>query len=480
MDRVNNFIDNQFLPPQGGQFLVSLNPATAEQIAEIADSDARDIELAVQAAKKAYPLWSAKTSAERSQYLYRIADLIEKRALEFAELESRDQGKPVKLANEMDIARVILNFRFFAGAILHTENESTVHDNRTFNYVARKSIGVAGLISPWNLPLYLLTWKIAPAIVSGNTVVCKPSEFTSLTASLFAEVIAQVLPAGVVNIVFGTGAKAGEALVKHPDVPLISFTGGTETGKRILRDSAESIKKVSLELGGKNPNIIFADCDFEAAIANSIRAGFLNQGEICLCGSRIYVEDSLYDRFVQRYVQETQKLIVGDPGLPETFMGPLVSASHYQKVLSYLEVAKAEGGQILCGGQRPQLPEKFSKGYFLNPTVIAGLSESSKCIQDEIFGPVVTISRFSGVDDAITKANGVRYGLSASVWTANLSQAHRLAAELKVGTVWINSWLVRDLRLPFGGMKASGLGREGGRHSLEFFTEPTTVCVRYS
>jgi aminomuconate-semialdehyde/2-hydroxymuconate-6-semialdehyde dehydrogenase len=473
--KVLNFINGKWTEPRSGKWLQSINPSTGEAFSEIPDSNEADVNAAVAAAKSAFVAWSQTLAEERAKYLYKIADLVEERINEFAHLESLDQGKPVSLAEKMDINRVILNFRFFAGAILHHQNESTEMASDSFNYVLRKPVGVAGLISPWNLPLYLLSWKIAPAIACGNTVICKPSEFTSMTAALLCEVLQEVnLPAGVVNMVFGTGPSAGAALVKHPDVPLISFTGGTETGKKIATDAAAFSKKLSLELGGKNPNIIFADCDFDQMLQMTLRSSFLNQGEICLCGSRIYVEESIFDKFLEKFVSETKKLRVGDPAATDTFMGPVVSDGHFNKVMGYIDLAKKEGGKILCGGERIG-----QKGFFIQPTVIVGLSESSKCVQEEIFGPVVTVAPFKNYQDAIQKANGVKYGLSASVWTKNLTTAHAAARDLQVGTVWINTWLNRDLRVPFGGVKASGIGREGGNHSIEFFTEATTVNVRF-
>lgn len=479
MKKVLNFINGQWSEPRSQKWMDNFNPATAQVFSQLPDSNAADVDLAVSAAEKAFATWSKTTAQYRSQILYKIADLIEARIEEFAQLESQDQGKPVSLARKLDIPRASLNFRFFAGAILHAENESSDMSQDSFNYVLKKPIGVAGLISPWNLPLYLLTWKIAPAIAVGNTCVAKPSEFTSMTAVLLAEVCQQAgLPAGVVNFVFGTGPSAGEALVKHPRVPLISFTGGSETGRRIYREGAEQYKKISLELGGKNPNIIFADANFDEAIAGTIRSSFLNQGEICLCGSRIYVQKEIYERFLQAFVAETKKLKVGIPSEEDTFMGPVVSAAHYEKVKSYIEIAKKEGGTIHTGEESLSLKAPYDKGFFIRPTIITGLSENSRCNQEEIFGPVVTVSPFSTLEEVTEKANATKYGLSATVWTQNLTHAHALARDLQVGTVWINSWLARDLKTPFGGMKASGVGREGGKHSIEFFTESTSINVR--
>lgn len=478
--RVRHFIGGAKVDSQSGAWIENKNPATGQTLSFLARGEKADIHKAVENAKAAFPSWALRSAEERSKLLTKIADLVESREQEFAELESRDQGKPVALARRMDIRRVVQNFRFFAGAILHHVNESTQTDEKTLNFVVRRPHGVCGLISPWNLPLYLLSWKIAPALAAGNTVVCKPSEFTSMTADLLADVCQEAgLPPGVLNIVYGLGPEAGEALVRHPDVPVISFTGGTATGRHIIEASAEHFKKLSLELGGKNPNVIFADCDFEAAVAGTLRSSFLNQGEICLCGSRIYVEESLFDRFMERFTSEARALRVGDPVDPATFMGPLVSRAHLDKVLSYIEHARAEGGKIWCGGEAPAVPLEMREGYWLSPTIISGLPEDSRCIQEEIFGPVVTVSTFKTTEEVIGYANAVKYGLSASVWTSNVNTAMQVSSSLHAATVWVNSWLERDLRVPFGGQKASGLGREGGRHSLEFYTEATNVCVRY-
>jgi len=476
--KVLNHIGGEWVAPQRGGFIDNFNPATGQVFSHLPDSDASDIDKAVEVAALAFKTWSKTSVDERSKKLFKIADLIEANIDDFAKLESQDQGKPWFLAKQMDMNRVINSFRFFASAILQTENECNVMDAESMNYVLRKPVGVAGLIAPWNLPLYLLTWKIAPALAYGNTVVCKPSEFTSMTAAKFCELLPEAgIPAGVVNMVFGTGAKAGDALVKHPKVPLISFTGGSETGKKVIQASAENFKKLSLELGGKNPNIIFADCDYKKMLKTTLRSSFLNQGEICLCGSRIYVEESIYEKFLEDFVAEIRELKVGDPSQKNTFMGPLVSAQHLKKVQSMIQIAKDEGGRILIGGGTPVLPTEFSQGYFLEPTVIVGLAENSTCVQKEIFGPVVTVAPFKTLDEVIEKANGVSYGLSASVWTSNLNTAQSLAKNLDVGTVWVNSWMKRDLRVPFGGMKASGLGREGGRHSMDFYTEMVNVCL---
>lgn len=480
MKPILNFIDGQFRPPCSGRYLPNVNPATGQVIAEIAESGAEDVDTAVAAASRAFESWRRTPAEERSRLLIRVADLIEENFDELARLESEDNGKPIALARRMDVPRAILNFRFFATAILHTETACHVTDDRALNYTLRKPLGVAGLISPWNLPLYLLTWKIAPAIAAGNTCVAKPSELTPLTADRLAALIAEAgIPPGVVNIVHGPGASAGRALTAHPKVPLISFTGGTKTGADVMANAGPLFKKVSLELGGKNPNIVFADADLDQAVPTSIQSSFSNQGEICLCGSRLFVEKPIYDEFLDRFLEGTKKLRIGDPQDAATDVGALVSEPHLRKVEGYVELAREEGGAILVGGKRPaNLPERVRGGYFLEPTVITGLDCSRRVMQEEIFGPVVTVTPFDSPEDAIAYANGTRYGLSASVWTRDLQKAHRVAAALDSGTVWINTWLLRDLRVPFGGMKESGLGREGGFESLDFFTEAKNVCVK--
>lgn len=477
---IKNFIGGEFCSAKTNQTIDNYEPSTGRIYSTIPRSDAADVEKAVQAAKKAFPHWSNLSTEERSSYLNKIADGIEKRLHHLAQAESRDQGKPVWLAEAMDIPRAAHNFRFFAGQILYQKDEAHEIQGKAYNFTLRKPIGVAGLISPWNLPLYLLTWKIAPAIAFGNTVVCKPSEMTPMTAFLLCEIFQEVgLPPGVVNILFGYGAEAGEPLVKHPEVPLISFTGGTTTGKRLSATAAPMIKKLSLELGGKNANIIFADCNLDEAIEVSLRSSFLNQGEICLCGSRLFVEQSIYDAFVERFVNKVKALKVGDPRQSEHFIGALVSKEHLAKVQSYVTLAQQEGGTIETGLEPLSLDEEHKNGYFMRPTVITGLKSHCRVMQEEIFGPVVTIAPFSSEDEVLAMANSVEYGLAASLWTKDIQRVHRLARQLEVGTLWVNTWMMRDLRVPFGGMKMSGVGREGGVHSLEFFTEATNVCVKY-
>ena len=481
MKTIDNFIDGRFVPPVSGQYLDDINPATGKVLARIADSDAADVDAAAHAARRAFDQhWKDVTAEDRSRVLMRIADLIEKHADELAAMESQDNGKPIALAARMDIPRAVLNFRFFATAILHTSGAIHRTDNRALNYTLRKPVGVAGLISPWNLPLYLLSWKIAPALASGNCCVAKPSELTPLTAHRLAELTVEAgLPAGVMNIVQGLGSKAGEAITSHPGIPAISFTGGTVTGAAVMRAAGPLFKKVSLELGGKNPNIVFDDADLDEAIPMSIQSSFANQGEICLCGSRLFVGRKIHDAFIEEFVARTKQLKVGDPSSPDTDVGALISKEHLQKVTGHIEAARDEKATVLTGGTIPgNLPAHLRGGFFMNPTVITGAESSCRIMQEEVFGPVVTITPFDSDEEAIALANGTRYGLSSSIWTRDLQRAHRVAAAIDTGTVWVNSWLLRDLRVPFGGMKESGLGREGGFESLNLFTEEKTVCIK--
>eukprot|EP01122_Echinamoeba_exundans_P007749 TRINITY_DN2453_c0_g1_i3.p1 TRINITY_DN2453_c0_g1~~TRINITY_DN2453_c0_g1_i3.p1 ORF type:complete len:495 (+),score=95.46 TRINITY_DN2453_c0_g1_i3:24-1487(+) len=479
--KVTNFIDGKYVEPVGGSWLDNFDPTTGRVYSHVADSDEKDVQLAYEAAARAFPIWSKTPREQRAKILYKIADPIEARIDEFAAAESRDNGKPVALAKNMDINRVVANFRFFAGAILHHEDMSTQMDGVAVNYTVSQPVGVAGLISPWNLPLYLLSWKIAPAIACGNTCVCKPSEMTSVTAWMLGQVLNDAgLPAGVVNLVNGLGPKCGNAIVSHPSIPLISFTGGTATAKHIIIASAPYYKKMSLELGGKNPNIIFDDANLDTCVDVTVRSSFLNQGEICLCGSRLLVQEGIYPEFLKRFVAKTKALVVGDPKDPKTNMGALISKEHLAKVTSYVEMAKRDGGKIETGGGRPAgLPAEFEGGYFLEPTIITGLDHSSCVVTEEIFGPVVTITTFKTEEEAIELANSVKYGLSCTIWTENSGRVHRVGLGVHAGTVWVNTWLMRDLRVPFGGVKQSGIGREGGKHSIEFYTEQKTICVRY-
>jgi aminomuconate-semialdehyde/2-hydroxymuconate-6-semialdehyde dehydrogenase len=478
---ISNFIGNNFHEPASGKFLDNVDPSTGKVYSRVADSDGRDVDRAVEAAQAAFPGWSQMPVAERSRLMLAIAQRIEDSLDRLAEAECVDNGKPLKLARTVDIPRAAANFRFFATAIVHFHSEAYRTDQLALNYTLRQPRGVAGIISPWNLPLYLLTWKIAPALATGNTVVAKPSELTPMTAHLFAELCQQAgLPPGVLNLVHGQGSKAGAALVVHPQVRTISFTGGTVTGAEIARHAAPLFKKITLELGGKNPNIVFADADMPEAIKTSLRSSFENQGEICLCGSRVFVEESAYGNFVERFVEAARKLKVGDPMEPGTDLGAVVSRAHFDKIMSYIHLARSEGGKILTGGEPASIQGRCANGYFVQPTVITDLPARCRVNQEEIFGPVVTITPFKSEDDLISDANGVPYGLSASLWTRDLNRAHRVADRLESGTVWINCWLLRDLRTPFGGMKQSGVGREGGEESLRFFTEPKTVCLKLS
>jgi aminomuconate-semialdehyde/2-hydroxymuconate-6-semialdehyde dehydrogenase len=479
MEKIANYINGQWVAPVSGKYLDNINPATGEVYSLIPDSDAPDVQLAVDAARAAFPSWSTLLAEKRHAILARIADLIDRDADALAMAECIDQGKPVKLAKNMDIYRAAANIRFYATAAMHVASEAHATGTEAINYTLRTPIGVAGCISPWNLPLYLFTWKIAPALAVGCTVVSKPSELTPMTAYLFTRLCREAgLPDGVLNVVQGLGPKVGQAIVDHPDIQAISFTGGTVTGKKIMASAGPMLKKLSLELGGKNPNIIFADADFENAVSTSINSSFTNQGEICLCGSRIFVERPLFDRFVASFVEKTKALIVGDPLDEKTRIGALVSEGHMNKVLSYIDLAKKEGGTILTGGKRITVPGRCAKGYFVEPTVVVGLPQDCRTNQEEIFGPVVTIMPFDTEDEVITLANATTYGLSATVWTTHLTRAHRVAASLKSGIIWINCWLYRDLRTPFGGMKQSGVGREGGWEAMRFFTEAKNVCVR--
>lgn len=478
MQRLANFIDGAFSAPATDRWIDVFEPATGEVYAQAPASGAQDIECAVRSAERAFPEWSSLPASERSRHMLRLADLIERDLERLARAESVDTGKPVALARRVDIPRAAANLRFFATAILHDESAAHHTDARTLNYTLRKPRGVAGLISPWNLPLYLLTWKIAPAIATGNTCVAKPSEVTPMTAHLLADLIAESgLPAGVVNIVHGAGDDAGGVLVEHPRVPTVSFTGSTRVGRWIGARAGDMLKRVSLELGGKNPNIVFADADLDRAVPNAAAAAFTNQGQICLCGSRLLVERSLHDAFVERLVERARRLEPGDPNEDDTKFGALTSEPHLEKVEAAVHAARELGGRVLCGGERAKLTGRCARGFFYTPTVITGLDPDCAVQQEEIFGPVVTVTPFDGEDHAIEIANGTPYGLASMVWTRDLDRAHLMSARLETGIVWVNCWMLRDLRTPFGGAKQSGVGREGGNDALRFFTEPTNVCI---
>ncbi|PVV00145.1 hypothetical protein BB559_000084 [Furculomyces boomerangus] len=502
--KIANFIGGKWYEPLSQRYIDNVNPSTGAVFTQIPDSNKQDVDLAASAANAAFPIWSSFTPATRAKYIHKLAELIEANLENMAQFETMDQGKTLQMSRSIDIARSAANFTHFANYVAGNSNEScgtTVYPKaytaadgsqlfgEALNYVKRTPIGVAGLISPWNLPLYLLTWKIAP---SGNTCVCKPSEFTSVTAMMLTKLIKQSgIPDGVVNMVFGLGAEAGSSIVSHPDIPIISFTGGTITGKRIASAAAPMFKNLSLELGGKNPAIIFADTNMDECIKTTVRSAFLNQGEICLCTSRIYVEKSIYSEFVTKYKEQIRKqVIVGDPTNPKSFYGPLVSKPHFEKVRSYVQFAVDEGldvefcvdrsvsTEILDIAKDGALTIKgFENGFFMAPTVITGCKQDSKIVQEEIFGPVVTIIPFENEKEAITLANDIQYGLASTVWSTDQSKLRRVAGQIVSGMVWCNCWMVRDLSMPFGGFKASGVGTEGGQYSINFFTKKQTITL---
>ena len=479
MKQLRNYIGGKFSNSENYDWIKSYNPANGLEICEIERSNSKDVDNAIRAAKEALPEWSSKTFKERSNWLIKIANGLESRIEEIANLESMDTGKPITIAKEVDAKRSVLNFKFFAGIISEIENQVFEMEDAT-NIVVRKPVGVGALITPWNLPLYLLSWKVAPAIGMGNTVVCKPSELTPLTADLLMRVIDDInLPPGVVNLIHGDGEIAGSSLVSHDSTDLVSFTGGTLTGEKVANSSSKSFKKISLELGGKNSSIVFSDCDLESTLDVVVRAGFLNQGQICLCGSRILIEDSIYENFRNRLIEKVEGLVIGDPSDKNTEIGALISKEHKAKVLSYVDLAVEEGGNILTG-LKDETPIGFEGGNWMKPTIIEGLSVNSRCSTEEIFGPIVTIHPFSSEEEVISIANNTDYGLAGSIWSADIEKAKRVAKSIDSGMMWINTWLHRDLRVPFGGVKKSGVGREGGRWSLDFFSEPMNICIKHN
>lgn len=479
MHTIVNYIDGSYTPPLSGRYLDNYQPGKGEVYGTIANSSEADVQMAYEAAKKAFPIWSETPLDERSRILVRIADLIDQNLDRLAAAESIDNGKPLSLARAVDIPRASANFRFFGHAITQFSSES--HESvglETMNFTLRQPIGVVGCISPWNLPLYLFTWKVAPAIAAGNTVVAKPSEITPMTAYLLGELLTEAgLPKGVLNIVHGAGPTAGQAIVAHPDIKAISFTGGTKTGEHLARTAAPMFKKLSLELGGKNPNIIFADCNYEAMLKVTVRSSFANQGQICLCGSRIFVEKSIFEKFKVDFINEVKILKVGNP-LDDVDLGAVVSETHRNKIEGYIELAEKEGGKVLYGGHRVVV-EDCENGYYLAPTIIEVFDARCRVNQEEIFGPVVTLMPFETEAEVLEMANGTPYGLSVTIWTSNLDRTLRMSKRIEAGIVWVNTWLNRDLRTPFGGTKASGIGREGGFEALRFFTETKNVCIKY-
>jgi aminomuconate-semialdehyde/2-hydroxymuconate-6-semialdehyde dehydrogenase len=476
---LENYIDGNLIGPLSGKFIDNVNPATGEVFSQVPDSSEKDVALAVKAAQRTFPSWSVTPVEERFTILNRIAALIDENLEALSQAETLDNGKPLWLSRRVDIPRASANFRFFATGIMHFAAESHTMEDKAINYTIRQPVGVVACISPWNLPLYLFTWKIAPAIAAGNCVVAKPSEVTPVTAFLLARICkAAGLPAGVLNIIHGKGDTTGEAMIQHPAVKAISFTGSTRAGARIASVAAPQFKKLSLELGGKNPNIIFADCDWEKMMKTTVQSSFSNQGQICLCGSRILVEASIYEQFKLQFVAEVKKLTVGDPLAEKSRQGAVVSKMHFDKVMQSIATAKKEGGVILTGGETVQLQGRCSNGFFIQPTVIEGLGPSCQTNMEEIFGPVVTLQPFRDEAHALELANACSYGLSATIWTQDISKANRVAAKVEAGIIWINCWLLRDLRTPFGGIKNSGVGREGGWDALRFFTEAKNVCVQ--
>lgn len=478
--QLTNFIGGEWVLPLSKSFLDNINPATGLVYGSIPNSNHDDVQKAVDAAESAFKIWSVTPAEERFKILNRIAELIDEHHDLMAIAETNDNGKPLWLSKEVDIPRASSNFRFFATAAMQFSSESYSSENNSFNYTLRQPIGVVGCISPWNLPIYLFTWKIAPALAAGNCVIAKPSEVTPVTAFLLGKICKEAgLPDGVLNIIHGDGPTCGEAIVKHPKIKAISFTGSTRAGASIASIAAPMFKKLSLELGGKNPNIIFADCDWEKMLFNTIRSSFGNQGQICLCGSRILIEASVYDKFKESFVAWAKKLKVGDPLLDTSKQGAIVSKVHFEKIMNCIETAKQEGGKILCGGNAVKVEGRCENGYFIEPTIIENLGPNCKTNQEEIFGPVVTLQPFNSIEEALKLANATHYGLACTIWTQDISKANFVASKIESGIVWINCWLQRDLRTPFGGVKNSGVGREGGWEVMKFFTEAKNVCTQY-
>lgn len=476
--QIANYIGGQLIAPIKGLYIENINPATGKVYSQTPDSSEADVELAVEAASKALSAWSTTTAEQRFKILNKIAELIDENLDELALAETNDNGKPLWLSKKVDIPRASSNFRFFATGLMHFSTESHHMEDKAINYTLRQPVGIVGCISPWNLPLYLFTWKIAPALAAGNCVIAKPSEVTPMTGYLLSLICKEAgLPDGVLNIVHGNGPNCGSAIVKHPLIKAISFTGSTRAGKEIAAVAAPMFKKISLELGGKNPNIIFPDCDWEKMMRTTLQSSFANQGQICLCGSRILIHESIYDKFKEEFVAKVKKMTNGDPLEDTTKQGAVVSKMHFEKVMACIALAKEEGGKILTGGEAVTIDGRCAEGFFISPTVIEGLGANCRTNMEEIFGPVVTLQSFSTEEEALALSNTSEYGLSATIWTQDVTRANRLAAKVNSGIIWVNCWLLRDLRTPFGGFKNSGVGREGGWDAMRFFTEPKNVCI---
>lgn len=479
--QILNYINGAVVAPINNQFIPNVNPATGNIYSHTPSSDANDIDVAVNAANMAFVSWSNSSKEQRFFYLEKLAQAIENNIEALAVAESNDNGKPLWLSKNVDIPLAAENIRFYGTGMKHFASESHAMEDKAINYTLRQPLGVVGLISPWNLPLYMVCWKLAPALAAGNTVVIKPSEVTPMTAYLLGQILDNIdFPKGVINIIHGTGEQCGTPLIQHPLVKAISFTGSTKTGKKVGALAFEYQKKFSLEMGGKNASIVFKDCNWKSTMYACVQAAFANQGQICMSGSRLLIQDEIYEAFRDELISRTAKLVNGDPLDPNTKQGAIVSKAQYDKVLRCIADAKASGGKILTGGQSVSIPGRCENGYFIQPTIIEGLSEDFIAAQEEIFGPVLILQRFNTPEEAVAIANSTPYGLSASVFTEQLTLAHKIAAQLQVGLVWVNTWLLRDLRTPFGGVKNSGWGREGGWEAFRFYTEPKNVCISLS
>ena len=479
MIEIKNYINGELFTSANKNYLKIFNPSIGKVYAKCPNSSKKDLDKAIKSAELSFTEWSSLTQSNRSEFLFKIADIIEKNLEEFARAESTDNGKPYKLSESLDIPRAIKNLRFFADLA----NNLTIKSFKKKNIISkilRQPLGIVGTISPWNLPLYLFTWKVAPALVVGNCVIAKPSEITPYTAFLFSKICIEAkLPKGVLNILHGDGKIIGKKIVSHKKIKAISFTGGTKTGMEIAKVAAENLKKISLEMGGKNPIIVFDDCNYNKMLASIIKSSFLNQGQICLSGSRIYIQDKIYEKFKKDFLSEIKKLIIGNPFNGKTNQGAIIPLEHLNKILKYINRAKKDGGKIIIGGEIPRINGECSGGWYFSPTVIENLSQNSILNKEEIFGPVVTLNKFKDEDEAIKMANHSDYGLASVIWTEDMNRADKLAEVIESGLVWINCWLERDLRTPFGGIKKSGFGKEGGKYILDFFTEPKNICRKY-